>query len=76
MTSSDSKRADEIVRCWAELYERETVEYGKFRSRKKERLSDCDNDSEAFASIFASLVHSSPALSMTLAQVRALQHMQ
>lgn len=71
MTSSDSKRADEIVRCWAELYEKETVEYGKSRSRE-ERLhqgSDCDNDSEAFASIFASLVHSSPALSMTLAQL-------
>ena len=63
-SSGSSQRIDEIVRCWADMYEKETLEYGKCRHSDRD-----DEESEAFAQIFHSLVHSSPALSMTLAQV-------
>ena len=62
--SSSSQRIDEIVRCWADMYEKETLEYGKCWHSDRD-----DEESEAFAQIFHSLVHSSPALSMTLAQL-------
>ena len=59
-TMSSSDRIDEVVRCWADLYEKETLEYGRNKSGD---TSQTDRDeSEAFAQIFHSLVHSSPGV--------------
>lgn len=51
------------------MYERETLEYGKGARGGGGGGDRDDEESEAFAQIFHSLVHSSPALSMTLAQL-------
>jgi len=66
---SCSERIDEVVRCWADLYEKETLEYGRNKSGTGDTSETDRDESEAFAQIFHSLVHSSPALSVTLAQL-------
>lgn len=66
---SSSERIDEVVRCWADLYEKETLEYGRNKSGAGDTSETDRDESEAFAQIFHSLVHSSPALSVTLAQL-------
>jgi len=65
--SSSRSRLDEVVKAWSDLYENETLEYNNQRRRKASL--DEDNESEAFAQVFHALVHSSPSLSITLAQL-------
>jgi len=60
-----------MAKLWADLYESETLEHNtKCRVTSGNcGIADDDAESEAFAQVFHALVHSSPALSITLAQL-------
>jgi len=62
---------DEVVRKWTEAYETETLEHSVKRSTRLANQYDKHDleEQEIFAQTFHTLIHASPSLSTTLAQL-------
>ena len=61
---------DDVVRRWTEAYENETLEHSlKRSSRPANQDNHGSEEQEIFAQTFHTLIHASPSLSTTLAQL-------